>query len=339
MLLEKLCNSAGPSGYEDQIRNIIKEELSTFTDNIIVDRMGNIIVNKGKQNDSSPKIMITSHIDESGIIITGYNGDGTLKFSILGNMDKNSLPSKVVSIGDKKIPGVIGIKPIHIQSKKEKEQSISYDNMCIDIGAFSEKECRKIIQLGSFGVFDNEFSNFGNNLLKGKALDNRVGCSILIELLKEDLMCNLYGVFNVQGNIDQRGVYAAAYNIDPDIAIILDTINSMDYMEYPEYLNRIKLAQGPVIPFKAGQCIFDRDIVESIRDNADNMGIPYQKIGNTQGEGELKATYLTVNNCKTASILLPCKYMNFNVSLCSLADYDNTLTLLKSYLRNYNINI
>ncbi|APM41103.1 M42 family metallopeptidase [Clostridium kluyveri] len=339
MFLEKLCNSIGPSGYEEHIRNVIRDELSTFTDNILIDRMGNIIVHKDRQNDSLPKIMVISHVDELGLIITAYNKDGTLKFSTLGDIDKNSLPAKAVLIGDKKIPGVIGMKPIHIQSKKEKDENISYENMCIDIGASSEEECRRIISLGDFVVFNNEFSHFGDNLLKGKALDNRVGCSILMELLKEDLNCNLYGVFNVQGNIDQRGIHAAAYNINPDMVIILDTINSIDYMEIPSYFRTSKLREGPVIPFKGGQCIFDRGIVESIRNKADDIGIPYQKIGDTHGEGELKAAYLTVNNCKTASILLPCRYMNFNISICSLADYDNTLILLKSYLEDYSINI
>jgi len=337
LFLEKLCNSIGPSGYEDQIRNVIKDELSTFNDNILVDRMGNIIVNKDKQDNSSPKIMVISHMDEAGLIITAYNKDGTLKFSTLGDIDKNSLPCKTVLIGNKKIPGVIGIKPIHVQSKKERNEDISYESMCIDIGAFSEDECRKVVSLGDFVIFNSEFSSFGDNLLKGKALDNRIGCSVLLELLKEDLNCNLYGVFNVQGNIDQRGIYAAAYNVDPDLVIILDTINSIDYMEIPSYFRTSKLREGPVIPFKGGQCIFDRDIVESIRNKADDIGIPYQKIGNTQGEGELKAAYLTTSNCKTASILLPCRYMNSNISVCSLADYDNTLILLKSYLEDYSI--
>ncbi|MFL0198767.1 M42 family metallopeptidase [Clostridium sp. WILCCON 0269] len=339
MLLEKLCNSIGPSGYEEQIRDVIRDELSTFTENIAVDRMGNIIVHKNNKNDSSPKIMIISHMDESGIIITAYNKDGTLKFSSLGNIDKNTLPCKAVLIGSKKIPGVIGIKPIHIQSSKERSGEVSYENMCIDIGAFSEEECRKIISLGDFAIFNNDFSSFGDNLLKGKALNDRIGCSILIEVLKEELKCNLYGVFNVQGNIDQRGIYGAAYNINPDLVIILDTINSIDYAEVPDCLTTDKLRGGPVIPFKGGQCIFSREIVESIRNKADGMGIPYQKIGNTQGEGEVKAVYLAANNCKTASILIPCRYMNFNISVCSLADYDNTLALLKSYLEEYNINI
>ena len=339
MFLEKLCNSTGPSGYEGHIRSVIKDELNTFTDNTIIDRMGNIVVHKYRENDSSPKIMVISHMDESGLIITSYNEDGTLKFSTLGDIDKNSLPAKNVLIGDKMIPGVIGIKPIHIQSKKERNENISLENMCIDIGAFSEEECRRIISLGDFVVFNGGFCNFGENLLKGKALGDRIGCSILIDLLREDLNCNLYGVFNIQGNIGQRGVYAAAYNINPDLAIILDTIDSIDYEEIPSYFRTSKLREGPVIPFKAGQCMFDRGIVESIRNKAEDIGIPYQKIGNTQGEGEVKAAYLTINNCKTASVLIPCRYRNFNISVCSLADYDNILILLKSYLENYNINI
>ncbi|MEY8001964.1 M42 family metallopeptidase [Clostridium sp. Mt-5] len=331
MFLEKLCNSIGPSGYEKETGKVIMSELKVFTENVNLDRMGNIVVHKNG-GDNSTKIMVVSHMDELGLIITAYNEDGTLRFSPLGNVDKNSLPCKTILIGHKRVPGVIGIKPIHLQSKEEVNKSLSCENMCIDIGASSKEECKKIISLGDFVVFDNNFFYFGDNLLKGRALDNRIGCSILMELLKEDYKCDLYGVFSVQGNIGQRGVYAAAYNIDPDIVIILDAVNSTDGLEVPGYLKTIRLTDGPAIPFKGGESIFDKDIVESIRNKAISMGIPYQKVGDTQEEGELKAVRLTVDSCKIAAVLIPCRYMNSNISVCSRVDYENTLVLLKSYL-------
>ena len=332
MLLEKLSKCIGPSGYEEEIREVIKEELYTFTDNVTVDRMGNVIVHSDGNDNSSPKIMIASHMDERGLIITSYNDDGTLKFSTLGKMEKDALPCKTVLIGNKKVHGVIGIKPIHLQDKSERDKNISYDDMCIDIGASSKDECRKIVLLGDFVVFDNSFSNFGDNLVKGKALDNRIGCSILLELLKEKYECNLYGMFYVQGNIDKRGIYTAAYNVKPDIMIDLDTINSTDGEGVPEYLKTNELTGGPVIPFNMEESIFNRDIVKSIRNKADNMGIAYKKSISTKDTSKLKPVRLPINNCKTAAVLIPCKHMDYNISMCSLMDYESTLTLVKSYL-------
>lgn len=332
MFLEKLSNCIGPSGYEEEIRNIIKEELCTFTDNVIVDRMGNIIAHNDDNDNSSPKIMIASHMDERGLIITSYNDDGTLKFSTLGKMNKNALPCKTVLIGNKKVHGVIGIKPIHLQDKSERNKNISYDDMCIDIGASSKDECRKTVSLGDFAVFDNKFSSFGDNLIKGKALDNRVGCSILLELLKEQYECNLYGAFYVQGNIDKRGIYTAAHNVNPDIIIDLDTVNSTDGEGVPEHLKTNELTGGPVIPFNMGESIFNRNIVKSIRNKADNMGIAYKKSVSINDTNKLKAVHLTTNDCKTAVVLIPCKHMNYNISICSLMDYESTLTLIKNYL-------
>ncbi|MFC0906905.1 M42 family metallopeptidase [Clostridium sp. MT-14] len=332
MFLEKLCNSMGPSGYEGETRKVILDELGMLTKDINVDKMGNVVVHKNNSSNS-PKVMVISHMDELGLIITGYNEDGTLKFSTIGNVDKNSLPCKTILIGDEKVSGIIGIKPIHLQNKKEVNESLSCENMCIDIGAFSRKECSKIVSLGDFAVFDNHFCYFGDDYIEGKALDSRIGCSILMELLKQDFKCNLYGVFSVQGNIGQRGIYGAAYNINPDVAIILDAINSMDMLETPDYLKTIQLTDGPIIPFKGGESIFDKDIGESIRNEAINRGIPYQKVGDTQKEGELKAVRLSVNDCKIAAVLMPCRYMNCNISLCSKADYQNTLELLKNYLK------
>ncbi|WP_294185110.1 M42 family metallopeptidase [uncultured Clostridium sp.] len=332
MLLEKLCNSAGPSGNENETRKIIMNELGAFTENIDVDRMGNIIVYKNSSS-SSLKVMVVSHMDEFSLIITGYNGDGTLRFLPVGYVDKNSLPCKTVRIGNKKIPGVIGIKPIHLQNRREVNKSLSCENMCIDIGAFSEKECRKIVSLGDLVVFDNKFSQFGNEFFEGKALNDRIGCSILVELLKENYKCNLYGVFNVQGRIGQRGIYAAAYNIKPDAAIILDTVNGTDEFETLDCSRTIKLKEGPVIPFKGGESIFDRGIVKSIRNQAANMDIPYQKTGDTQKEGELKAVNLAAESCKISAVLVPCRYMNSNISLCSKDDCHNTFNLLKNYLK------
>lgn len=334
MLLEKLCNAAGPSGYEGEVRKIIIDELNSFTKDLYIDKMGNIIVHKRGQG---PKVMITAHMDEIGLIITGYNKDGTLRFSTLGQIDREILPCKLVLIGEKKIPGVIGLKPIHLQSKKERNRNVSYEMICIDIGVESEEEAKKLIKLGDFVVFNTEFSKFGDNLIKAKAINNRIGCALLIDLLRREYKCDLYGVFNVQENIGQRGAYISSYNITPDVAIILDTINSMDLCGISHLSRNSELGKGPVIPFKGGTLLFDRDIVLSIRTEANNLNISYQKVSSTEEEGDARAIQVTKDGARVGTVLIPCRYMNSNVSICSLCDYDNTLKLLESYLNKISL--
>ncbi|WP_039654017.1 M42 family metallopeptidase [Clostridium tyrobutyricum] len=337
MLLEKLCNSIGPTGYEGDTRNLIKDELKIMNLEFSIDNMGNILVHKkGKNDKSNLKVMLSAHMDECGLIITSYNSDGTLKFSTLGSMNINSLPCKTVLIGKHKIRGVIGLKPIHLQNKKERTHSISLNDLCIDIGSYSKSETKNIIDLGDFAEFNIEFEKFSNTIIKSKALNDRLGCSILIEMLKEDYNCDLYAAFNVQENIGQRGVFASNYSVKPDIFVSIDTVNANDLVDID--INEgapVFLGRGPVIPFKAGISMLDRSNVKCIRSIAEQSDIVYQRIAGTRKEGQSTSVQLTGSNMKILSVLIPCRYMNSIVSMCDLNDYENTIKLLKKYIKSF----
>lgn len=333
MFLEKLCNSSAPSGCEGDTRNLIKDELKNMNRDFSTDKMGNILVRK--ENNETLKIMIAAHMDEVGLIITAYNKDGTLKFSTLGDIDKNSLPCKTVLIGKNKIKGVIGLKPIHLQDKEENESSVSLKDLCIDIGAESEKQVREIVGLGDFVVFDTVFEKFSDNIVKSKALNDRIGCSVLLEILKENYNCDLYASFNVQENIGERGVFASVYNVKPDIFILVDTISSNDSIDMNSVSDCLTLGKGAVIPFKAGISVFNRETVKCIRNVAEKENIPYQKIAGTKGDGQSIAAQITCSGCKVSTVLIPCRYMKSVVSMCNLDDYYNVIKLLKAYLKSF----
>ncbi|MBV4420564.1 M42 family peptidase [Clostridium tyrobutyricum] len=337
MLLEKLCNSIGPSGYEGDTRNLIKDELKIMNLEFSIDNMGNILVHKkGKNDKSNLKIMLSAHMDECGLVITSYNSDGTLKFSTLGSMDINSLPCKTVLIGKHKVRGVIGLKPIHLQNKKERTHSISLNDLCIDIGSYSKSETKSIINLGDFAQFNIQFEKFSDNIIKSKALNGRLGCSILLDMLKEDSDCDLYAAFNVQENIGQRGVFASNYSVKPDIFVSIDTVNANDLVDTKTNKDTtIFLGRGPIIPFKAGISMLDRSNVQCIRSIAEKSNIVYQKIAGTRKEGQSTAAQLTGSSIKILSILIPCRYMNSIVSMCDLNDYENTIELLKKYIKSF----
>jgi putative aminopeptidase FrvX len=330
MLLEKLCNATGPSGYEGDVRGIIQEVIKDYVDEIKVDRMGNIIAHK---KGSGKRVIVDAHMDEVGFIITGYNEDGTLKFYSLGGITANVLPSKIVLIGEDKVPGVIGFKPIHLQSGEERKKAVSYDDCCIDIGSNSKEETKNLVSLGEFAVFDTEFSEFGEGLYKGKAFDDRMGCAALIEALKENYDCDLYGVFNVQEEVGERGAFVSAFNVKADVGIVLEGTICADMSNVPKHMRATEVGKGPAISIVDRTSIFNQDIAREITNLAEEKGIPYQFRRAIAGGNDAYAIHASGEGAKIATISVPCRYIHSSVSVASKSDFENTVKLLVEYLK------
>ncbi|WP_032123176.1 M42 family metallopeptidase [Clostridium amazonitimonense] len=335
MLLEKLCNASGPSGFEGDIREIIKEEIKPYVDEIKIDRIGNIIAHK---KGAGPRVMVDAHMDEVGFIITGFNEDGTLRFSALGGVNNKVIPSKVVYIGKKKIPGVIGVKPIHLQSGEERLKNISYGNSCIDIGSNSKEESKSLIDLGEYVIFSTEFEEFGEGLIKGKAFDNRMGCYVLIEALKETYSCDLYATFNVMEEIGERGAFVAAYGVKADIGIVLEGTICADMPSVSDHLRATEIGKGPAISIMDRTSIFNEDMAEDIMKLAEKENIPYQRRRAIAGGNDAAAIHGSGEGAKIATISVPCRYIHSSVSVASLEDVENTKNLLITYLKSIDVN-
>ncbi len=329
-VLDKLTSLDGPSGYEGQVRHFIKEKVASYVDEIFIDRMGNIIVHKKGQGK---KVVIDAHMDEVGFIITGYNEDGTLRFSALGGINTKIIPSKTVLIGPDKIPGVIGAKPIHLQSKEEREKGLTYDDCCIDIGTNTREESEKVIELGEYAVFDTEYGEFGEGLVKGKAFDDRMGCLILMEALKENYDVDLYGVFAVQEEVGERGAFISSLNIHGDIGIALEGTICADMPSIPKHLRATEVGNGPAISIMDRTSIFDVDIVNDIMAVGDELGITYQRRKAIAGGNDAATFHGTGEGAKIATLSVPCRYIHSSVSVASKSDVTNTIKLLIGYLK------
>lgn len=330
MLLEILSNASGVSGYEGNVRNIIKEKIEKYVDEIIIDKMGNVIAHK---KGNGTKVIIDAHMDEVGFIITGYNEDGTLRFYPLGRINSKIPPAKVVLIGKNKITGVIGIKPIHLQSKEEKVKNMSYSEYCIDIGSNSKDETKKIVKLGDYAVFDTTFSDFGKGLVKGKAFDDRIGCSVLIEVLKENFGCDIYGVFNVQEEVGERGAYISSFTVNPDIGIVLEGTVCADMPNIPGYKKGTEIGKGPAISIMDQSSLFNSQISKDIMKIAMEKNIPYQLRRSIAGGNDGGAIHMSGEGAKVATISVPCRYIHSSVSVASIEDYQNTCKLVIEYIR------
>lgn len=329
MFLERLCNASGPVSHEDEVRKLIIDEVKDYVDEIKVDRMGNVIVHK---KGKGKKVMLDAHMDEVAFLITAINDDGTMKFEPMGGINSKVIPSKILYIGKNRIPGVIGLKPIHLQSGDERRNSIDYDKCCLDIGTSSREETKKYVRLGDYAVFATEYAEFGEGLVKAKALDDRAGCAVLVEVLKGNYDCDLYGAFNVMEEIGDRGAYVSAYQIQPDIGIAIEGTICADMPGIPRHLRATEIGKGPAISIMDRTSIFNVEVTNRIISTAEDNGIPYQRRRAIAGGNDAGAIHTSGNGAKVATVSVPCRYIHSSVSVASLSDFNNTVKLLKSYL-------
>ncbi|WP_077367596.1 M42 family metallopeptidase [Anaerosalibacter sp. Marseille-P3206] len=327
MLLKELTEAFGVSGNEKEVRDLILNEIKDFVTDIKVDKIGNIIAYKKGKIDS-PKLMITAHMDEVGLMITGIDNSGLLKFTTVGGIDKRILVSKTVRIGKNKINGVIGSKPIHLQDKDEWSKALDIKNLYIDIGVNTKEEAEKLVSIGDYVMFNSEYIEFGNNLIKAKALDNRVGCSVLIDLLKEETDLSFYGVFTVMEEVGLVGAGPAAYSVEPDISIILEGTLCADTPGTEDHMIPTKLGHGPAISLMDRTTLFDVNLRQKIVSIAKENNIPYQFRKTTFGGNDSGKIHLAKKGSVTSTISVPCRYIHSPVSVMSKKDYYNTHKLL-----------
>lgn len=335
MLLKTLTESSGLSGNEKEVRDIIISEIKDYCTSVKVDRLGNIIAYKeGKEN--TKKIMVTAHMDEVGLMVKDIDSSGLLKFLPVGGVDKRILVSKTVLVGKDKIPGVIGAKPIHLQKRDEWSNALSMKELYIDIGAKSKEEAEKYVSVGDYIAFDSKYTEFGDGLVKAKALDNRVGCAILIDLLKNIEDLTFYGVFTVMEEVGLVGAGPAAFEVDPDISIILEGTICYDNPNIDSHLVPTYIGKGPAISLLDRTTVYNHSLRNRVVMVAEKNEIPYQYRKTSMGGNDSGRIHTTKDGSLTTTISVPCRNIHSPVSVMSLEDYNNTLKLAKALLYDFN---
>lgn len=335
MLLRELTHLDGLSGNEDKVRDYIRNIISHYTDEIKIDALGNLIAVK-KGHSSRYKVMISAHMDEVGLIAAGYGDHGTIKFKTVGGIDERILPGKRVRIGDDMIDGVIGSKPIHLQTKEERNTNIKLRDMYIDIGAENREEAEKLVPLGEYIAFASEFAFLGESCVKAKALDNRVGCAILIDILKERYDFDLYGCFTVQEEIGLRGAEVATYSVNPDIALVIEGTTCSDVPGAEEYEYSTKLGNGPALTIMDRTAYMDSYLNRYIFELALKNDIRVQLKQTTTGGNDAGKIQRSRGGVKTASISIPCRYIHSPVSIMDLRDFEGCRKVLGLVLDDWS---
>lgn len=336
MLLKTLTEAHGLSGNEKEVRDIIISEIKDYCTSIKIDRLGNIIAFKEGNINSKNKIMITAHMDEVGLMVKEIDSSGLIKFLTVGGIDKRILVSKTVLVGEEKIPGVIGAKPIHLQKRNEWSSALSLDSLYIDIGTSSKEDTEKYVQIGDYISFDSKYTEFGDGLVKAKALDNRVGCAILIDLIKSIEDISFYGVFTVMEEVGLVGSGPAAYEVDPDITIVLEGTVCYDNTKLDSHLIPTFIGGGPAISLIDRSTVYNPNVRDRVVEVAKKNNIPYQFRKTSMGGNDSGKIHTTKTGSLTTTISVPCRNIHSPVSVMSLEDYKNTFHLAKAVLMNFN---
>lgn len=333
-LLKKLCAINGVSGDEDGIRALIREQAAPYADSIRTDALGNLIVFKKGRRSTGNKLLLAAHMDEVGLIVTKITEDGFLKFDFVGGVDRRVAIGKPVVLGENRVPGIIGLKAIHLVSREEEKKAPKTDALSIDIGAKDKEYAESLVELGTYGSFVCAPEEFGDGLFKAKAIDDRVGCAVMLELLKEDLPLDVTFAFTAQEEVGTRGAFAAAFSVTPEVALVLETTTAANLPGIDSHRTVCAPGKGPVISYMDGATIYDRPLFETLRRLAEDYQIPWQTKEYIAGGNDARTIQRTKSGVRVAAVSAAVRYLHAPASVGSISDFKHMLTLTRLFLNS-----
>ena len=331
--LKTLCMLPGVSSWEDEVRSYIRSRVEPHADSVRVDAMGNLIVFKKGEKPTGNKLMLCAHMDEVGLMVRTITDEGYLKFSCVGGIDRRVLLGKQVLVGPNKVPGIVGLKAIHMTTPEERKIVPKLEDYYIDIGAADREAARALVSEGDCCVFDSDAVEFGDGMLKAKAIDDRVGCAVLVKLLEEPLPMDCTFVFTVQEEVGTRGAFGAAFSVTPDIALVLEGTTAADNPALEEHCQVCWPGRGPVISWMDGGAIYDRALFELLRDLAEKNNIPWQMKHYLAGGTDASAIQKTKAGVRVTGISAAVRYLHAPSSVASISDMKHMLTLARLFVQ------
>jgi len=338
--LAKLSQLDGPSGYEDEVRKVIVNEASKYTDEIETDAIGNLYATIRGESRNDSKIVVAAHMDEVGFIVRYIEERGFLRFEPVGGIDPRILPGKrVVVKGSRSLFGTIGAKPPHIISSEEANKTIPLTDLYIDVGATTQEEVDRLgITVGTIATFEGPFRELGEgSMVMGKAFDDRAGCTVSLAMLeafaKERPRMNVVFAFTVQEELGLRGAEVAANHVRPDLGIVLETTVAADVPDAKPRDWITTLGGGPSIRVMDSSMMAQRSMLEHIKKTAENNEIPHQMQLSRHGGTDAAKIHLSGSGVPTGLISTPCRYLHGPSSVLSTIDLQNVARLAETTVR------
>ena len=326
--IETLCALRGPSGREAAVREYLIEQIKGHAE-YEVDPLGNLLVRKKGKKPAKKVLLLSAHMDEVGFMVTDITSDGYLKFDEVGGLDRRVVLGKTVTVGKNKVNGVIGVKPIHLSKSDERTAVPKYGEMYIDIGATSNDDALSVVSYGDSVNFNSIYENNGYTI-KSKAIDDRFGCLALIELIKSELDYDMHFVFAVQEEVGLRGAKVAAYSVDPEFAIVVETTTAADIAGVEETRQVCNLGDGAVISVMDRRTIYDKRMSEMAFECAEETGAKAQYKRAVAGGNDSGVIHQSRGGVKTLAISLPCRYLHSSVTVANVSDCDDIIKIVSA---------
>jgi endoglucanase len=322
-IIKELVETAGPSGYESDVRAAIQSKIAGYASETRVDALGNLIALKGLSDTGAKAIMLSAHMDEIGVIATHVDEAGFIRFTTIGGVRRQTcLGGRVRFLNG--TGGVIGADYI-----ADRDKLPTFEQMFIDVGATSRSSCP--VKVGDMATFDRPFSEYDGRLVS-KAMDDRIGVSVLIETLRQlgDTPNQVAFVFSVQEEVGLRGATTAAYGVNPDIGIAVDVTGSGDTPKGMKMA--VALGKGPAIKVRDSGMLSDPRVVDWMVRTAEENGIPYQLEVLEGGTTDARAIQLSRAGVPTGCVSIPCRYIHAPSEMVDFDDVQNAVRLLVALL-------
>jgi len=327
-LLKKLCSAHGVSGYETQVLELIADIIKDTCDGLEYDRAGNLIAfKKGTQGPCGKRILYSCHADEVGFVINHIDEQGRLLFDQIGMMPRVFAGRRVL-VGKNRIPGIISVKPVHLLEAAEKVAEPQTESLFIDIGATSREQAQKLGVFADYAVFDTRYENFGEGMIKTKALDDRVGCAMLISLLQRGIKHDAYFAFCVGEELGLRGSTPVSEKIKPDICINLECTTAGDVFGAEGAQKTCFLGGGATVPFMDGSAVYAPSLYRYVRKLADELLIPCQTKTRIAGGTDAGAYTRVAGGCPVVGLAVPTRYIHSAFCVAQKSDIEATEQLL-----------
>ena len=316
--LEELCRLNGTSGGESRVREYIRSHISA--DEVFTDALGNLIVFKKGRKTPKNRIMFAAHMDEVGFMVTDITEDGFLRFGAVGGIDPRVVIGRRLILESGAV-GAVGTKAVHQQTADERKSAPDFDALTLDIGAKDRAEAEKYAKRGSMAYFDAEFFPFGDGFVCGKAIDDRAGCLIMMDMINGEPEYDAWYAFTVQEEIGTRGAKTAAFTVAPDIAFVLETTTACDIPSVSGGKRVCELGSGVVVSYMDRATIYDRELYDLAFAAAEKLGIPAQTKTLIAGGNDSGAIHVSRGGVRTCAMSLPCRYLHSPVCVIKESDF------------------
>ena len=328
-ILEDLSNAYGVSGMESEVRNKIIRYIKPYMSSIDVDRMGNLICHKKGTN---PPVMLAAHMDEIGLVIKEIDEWGHIYFSLIGGLNEETLIGQEVHILTRKgkYHGVVSYSGMHVGQQAKKFPN--YGQMYVDTGLNRKELSKRNITVGTYMVPERKFRHLGEkNVVSGKALDDRIGCTMLIELarrIKGNMEANVYFVFTVQEEMGLYGAKTSVYRIEPVWALSVDVNAASDFRKSDSGIGR-----GPSITVKDSQFIANQCLVDTMVECAKKLRIPYQLEVSDTGTTDALTISLSKGGIPAGVVGVAVRNIHSTVGVAHLRDIEQGIRLLEELVK------